>query len=106
MIGVGSRFEKMGLDEKKSEEESSSDVVKSENGVLNKGKNEENVEDSGRVGGSISRQASESSISATEDDEEDEDRSIELGPQFTLKEQFEKDKVFFSYFGLNMLFVL
>ncbi|KAF8031848.1 hypothetical protein BT93_D0921 [Corymbia citriodora subsp. variegata] len=35
---------------------------------------------------------SESSIGATEDDEEEDVKKIDLGPQVTLKEQFEKDK--------------
>ncbi|XP_062162070.1 rho GDP-dissociation inhibitor 1-like [Alnus glutinosa] len=37
------------------------------------------------------RRMSESSIYATEEDEDDAGRKIELGPQYTLKEQFEKD---------------
>jgi len=41
------------------------------------------------------RRMSESSIYATEEDEDDAGRKIELGPQYTLKEQFEKDKVCF-----------
>ncbi|CAI8611686.1 unnamed protein product [Vicia faba] len=40
----------------------------------------------------ISRHMSESSIAATEDEDDDVDRKIDLGPQFTLKEQLEKDK--------------
>lgn len=44
-------------------------------------------------GGTLNRYKSESSIAATEDEEDDEDRKIELGPQCTLKEQLEKDKV-------------
>ncbi|XP_055802351.1 rho GDP-dissociation inhibitor 1-like [Solanum dulcamara] len=41
----------------------------------------------------VSRQMSESSMYTTEDEEEDENTNkIELGPQCTLKEQFEKDK--------------
>ncbi|WMV31451.1 hypothetical protein MTR67_024836 [Solanum verrucosum] len=41
----------------------------------------------------VSRQMSESSLYTTEDEEEDETHNkIELGPQCTLKEQFEKDK--------------
>lgn len=39
--------------------------------------------------GGMSRQMSESSIYGTEDEE---DEKIELGPQYTIKEQFEKDK--------------
>ena len=54
----------------------------------------------------MSRQMSESSIYATDQEEEDdEERKIELGPQYTLKEQLEKDKV--GLFVLvNMLSVL
>ncbi|KAG2328604.1 hypothetical protein Bca4012_037677 [Brassica carinata] len=40
----------------------------------------------------LSRMNSESSLSPTEDDEEDEDRKPELGPMIALKEQLEKDK--------------
>lgn len=56
--------------------------------------NEENVDEQS---GGMSRQMSENSISVTEDEEDDEDRKIELGPQYTLKEQFEKDKVCFFH---------
>ncbi|KAM4101676.1 hypothetical protein ACB094_05G162500 [Castanea mollissima] len=42
--------------------------------------------------GGMFRQMSESSIYGTEDEEDDEGRKIEVGPQYTLKEQFEKDK--------------
>lgn len=45
----------------------------------------------------ISRHMSESSIAATEDEDDDADRKIDLGPQFTLKEQLEKDKVHSSF---------
>lgn len=41
----------------------------------------------------LSRKMSEASICAAEDDEDEEGRKIELGPQCTLKEQLEKDKV-------------
>lgn len=47
----------------------------------------------------LERHRSESSIALTEDEDEEEDRKIELGPQFTLKEQLEKDKVVFLFFG-------
>lgn len=43
----------------------------------------------------ISRQMSETSIYTTEE-EDDEGSKLELGPQYTLKEQLEKDKVCFS----------
>ncbi|XVE87686.1 hypothetical protein DITRI_Ditri19aG0007500 [Diplodiscus trichospermus] len=40
----------------------------------------------------ISKKASESSICPTEDEDDDEERKIELGPQCSLREQLEKDK--------------
>ncbi|KAL5182353.1 Rho GDP-dissociation inhibitor 1 [Glycine soja] len=43
-------------------------------------------------GTSLSRHMSEGSIAATEDEDEDVERRIDLGPQCTLKEQLEKDK--------------
>lgn len=43
----------------------------------------------------ISRQMSETSTYTTEE-EDDEGSKLELGPQYTLKEQLEKDKVCFS----------
>lgn len=45
----------------------------------------------------LSRMNSESSLSPTEDDEEDEERKPELGPMIALKEQLEKDKVFLFF---------
>lgn len=70
------------------------------------GVEEENGDDS--VG--LSRKMSETSICAAEDDEDEEGRKIELGPQCTLKEQLEKDKVSisfsFSSFGIEQNFRL
>uniref|UniRef100_A0A2P2ILK0 Rho GDP-dissociation inhibitor 1-like n=1 Tax=Rhizophora mucronata TaxID=61149 RepID=A0A2P2ILK0_RHIMU len=45
-------------------------------------------------GGTLSRRTSESSLCATDQEDEDEEGSnkLQLGPQFTLKEQLEKDK--------------
>ncbi|GLT69112.1 hypothetical protein SLA2020_412880 [Shorea laevis] len=40
----------------------------------------------------LSRKMSDGSLCATEDEDDDEERKIELGPQCTLKEQLEKDK--------------
>ncbi|XVF87842.1 hypothetical protein PTKIN_Ptkin18bG0153300 [Pterospermum kingtungense] len=53
--------------------------------------NEDNAENHP---GGISRKPSESSLCPTEDEVEDEEeeRKLELGPQYTLKEQLEKDK--------------
>lgn len=53
----------------------------------------------GRGGGDeggerVGRQMSESSLYATDQEEEDDDgNKLQLGPQYTLKEQLEKDKV-------------
>lgn len=60
-------------------------------------------ENNGEEKKSIKKSGSESSIYETEDEgEEDvEDNKIELGPQCTLKEQLEKDKV---YINLCILF--
>ncbi|XP_057960736.1 rho GDP-dissociation inhibitor 1-like [Malania oleifera] len=46
------------------------------------------------AGERLSRKMSESSIYATDEDEdvEEDERKIQLGPQYTLKEQLEKDK--------------
>ena len=53
---------------------------------------ESDDEEGSRIG---SRQMSESSFYATEDDDNDDENSntLQLGPQCTLKEQLEKDKV-------------
>jgi len=47
--------------------------------------------------GQLSGHMSDSSVAATEDDDDDVDKKIDVGPQFTLKEQLEKDKVHFSF---------
>ncbi|XWS19322.1 hypothetical protein CRYUN_Cryun31cG0005300 [Craigia yunnanensis] len=51
--------------------------------------NQDNVEEHHPA---TSRKASESSLCPTEDEDDDHERKIELGPQCTLKEQFERDK--------------
>lgn len=53
---------------------------------------EENEEHYKSEGETLSRQVSESSICAPEE-EDDEGSKIQLGPQCTLKEHLEKDKV-------------
>jgi len=57
----------------------------------------------------LSRQMSESSLCATEE-EEDDDSKLQLGPQYTIKEHLEKDKVspfcFFFFFLPPYLFEL
>ncbi|TXG69710.1 hypothetical protein EZV62_004645 [Acer yangbiense] len=63
----------MGFDEKKNNESGGT----SGETIIKTPPNEENVEESTN-GGRISRQTSENSICATEDEEDDEDRKIEL----------------------------
>ena len=55
---------------------------------------------------SLGRQMSESSICATEEEEEDDDSKLQLGPQYTIKEHLEKDKVasFFLFPFISIFF--
>jgi Rho GDP-dissociation inhibitor len=97
-IGVVSLSSKsMGHDEKNNEGEEHCEASKTKTtakAATNEGHNDEHGH--GHEHGGMLRQMSESSIYATDQDEEDEEgRKIELGPQYTLKEQFEKDKVCF-----------
>lgn len=62
----------------------------------NDGTDDEGVE-------SLGRQMSESSICATEDEEEDDDSKLHLGPQYTIKEHLEKDKVASFFFFSNYI---
>ncbi|KAJ7967784.1 Rho GDP-dissociation inhibitor 1 [Quillaja saponaria] len=80
----------MGFDDK-DKEDGGKNAEASE--VKNTGKAASDEESGDEHGLSLSRKMSESSICATEDEMEDEEgRKIELGPQYTLKEQLEKDK--------------
>lgn len=55
---------------------------------------EENKGDKTEIEDNGDEKGSESSICETEDEGEDaESHKIDLGPQYTLKQQFEKDKV-------------
>ncbi|KAK3432179.1 hypothetical protein EUGRSUZ_E03927 [Eucalyptus grandis] len=89
-VGATSSSKTMGheRDEKNSESGEKADV-----GADSRAKTPK-IEESadGDPEGKIHKSASESSIGATEDEEDDEGRKLELGPQYTLKEQFEKDK--------------
>lgn len=88
-VGIDSRSsgKNMGFDEKNSGSNEQGEPTP-------KSSPSHNHEEDGEVSiGSISRQMSESSICATEEEEDDEERKIQLGPQYTLKEQLEKDKV-------------
>lgn len=97
-----SKSNKMGFDDNDNEAVEKTSVNEETKRISEKGQDEETtVEEST----GMTRTMSESSICATEDDEDDEAKKIELGPQFTLKEQLEKDKVFF-FFNLNFLSLL
>ncbi|XP_059444348.1 rho GDP-dissociation inhibitor 1-like isoform X2 [Corylus avellana] len=87
-VGVVSSSRSMGYDEKTNEGEEHSEASKTQT-IAKTATDEENV---GAPGGLV-RRMSESSMYATDqEDEDDAGRKIELGPQYTLKEQFEKDK--------------
>jgi Rho GDP-dissociation inhibitor len=92
-VGVDSNTKSMGFDEKNKDEVSETQAT------TKTPPNEEHNVDEPKSGG-ISRKMSESSLYATDQEEEDDDesheRKIELGPQYTLKEQLEKDKVCLS----------
>lgn len=88
-VGVDSSAKSMGFDDESKEE------VSETNRPTKTPPNEEHCADEPESGG-ISRKMSESSICATEEEDDDEERKIELGPQYTLKEQLEKDKVCLS----------
>ncbi|XP_021895239.1 rho GDP-dissociation inhibitor 1 isoform X2 [Carica papaya] len=75
----------MGLDNDEKSEVSWEKTVKTPEG-------EENVEEESSTGHGMSRKNSESSICPTEDEEDDEERKLDLGPRIALKEQLEKDK--------------
>lgn len=75
-VGSASNSKNMGFDENHEDGDSILDKHGSEN-EAEKG---------------ISRQMSETSLCATEDETDDEGSKIELGPQRTLKEELEKDK--------------
>lgn len=88
-VGVVSSSKSMGFDDNKEEGGKEDSNVISED---EKSSKDPEIEDDAEEG-KISRKMSDSSFCATEDeDEEDVEGKIELGPQLTLKEQYEKDK--------------
>lgn len=89
--GAVSSSKSMGYDEKSNESEGNSTEASK---TRTTGKTATVEENSGASGGLVGKM-SESSMYATEVEEDDEGRKIELGPQYTLKEQIEKDKVCF-----------
>ena len=85
-VGAVSSSKNMGFDENKEEGEKSTREI------------EEVKQEGDDEGGKISRQMSEASLYTTDQEEEDDERSkLQLGPQYTLKEQLEKDKVCFCW---------
>ncbi|KAJ7946374.1 rho GDP-dissociation inhibitor 1 [Quillaja saponaria] len=86
-IGVVSNSKSMGFDN-----EAAGDKNAEVSAAKNTGKAATDEESGDEHGLDLGRQKSETSIYATEDEEDDEGRKIELGPQCTLKEQLEKDK--------------
>jgi Rho GDP-dissociation inhibitor len=104
-VGVNSNTKSMGFDEKNKEEVSETAAT-----TKTPPNEEEHNVDEPKSGG-ISRKMSERSLYGTdqeeEDDEETNERKIELGPQCTLKEQLEKDKVCFSFlFSTSLCFLI
>lgn len=104
-IGVESSSSKsksdMGFDENKEEGKKGK-----ENQEGRKPEGAEEEEEVVETGGRIERKRSESSIcDVTEDeDESDVEPKIELGPQFTIKQQLEKDKVCLPNLGIDFRF--
>lgn len=86
-VGVVSSSDSMGYDEKSMDGEEHSEASKTKTTA----ETATGGENANQPGG-MRRRMSEASLCATEDDEDDEEKQIELGPQYTLKEQFEKDK--------------
>ena len=101
---MDSNTKSMGFDEKNKDEVSQTKAT-----TKTPPNEEEHNVDEPKSGG-ISRKMSQSSLYATDQEEEDDDesheRKIELGPQYTLKEQLEKDKVcLFSFLFLVIVTV-
>ncbi|XP_043688776.1 rho GDP-dissociation inhibitor 1-like [Telopea speciosissima] len=88
-VGAVSSSKNMGFDESKDSEEKSHVSESSKNLPP---PSPTPTEEALREGEKYNRQMSETSLYATEEEEDDEERKIELGPQCTLKEQLEKDK--------------
>lgn len=112
-VAESSSSKRMGFDDKNVESKDGAAVNSEGNKGIIVGDSDPEIENE-NVGNNndnrVSRQMSESSIYTTDQEEDDDETNnkIELGPQCTLKEQFEKDKVCsslltfhcFSYFLL------
>lgn len=88
-VGVASSSKTMGFDE---------DKVVEEEGKTEKPEGHYTDSEIETKEGRISRRMSEASLCTTDDDDDNDDdaeANIQLGPQVTLKELAEKDKVFF-----------
>lgn len=92
--GAVSGSREMGFDDKKKKEGDDGNTSRTVH---------ESTDDEGV--GSLGRQMSESSICATEE-EEDDDSKLQLGPQYTIKEHLEKDKVASFFFPPFLHFLL
>ncbi|XP_055827844.1 rho GDP-dissociation inhibitor 1-like [Solanum dulcamara] len=94
-VGVAENSRNMGFDDNKVEGKKGSATISEGNKGIVADSDPEIENGGGPVENRVNRQMSESSIYTTDQEEEDDDEAnnkIELGPQCTLKEQFEKDK--------------
>lgn len=103
-VGVVSSSKSMGFDENKGDGEEGN----SASGTNETGANHPDPEIEPDTGGRVSRQMSEGSLYTTEDeDDDDTEAKIQLGPQCTLKELSEKDKVcLFNFPRIKIFFSL
>lgn len=97
-VGVVSSSKSMGFDDEDNNKQDKTPVSESSNtGSVTADPPEVEQETVDK----ISRRMSEGSLYTTEDEEDEEtEGKIQLGPQFTLKELQEKDKVLSSFFLL------
>ncbi|CAH8291266.1 unnamed protein product [Eruca vesicaria subsp. sativa] len=84
MSGAVSSSRDMGFDDNNKKDGDDGNTSKAASSHQNDGTDDEGA-------GSLGRQMSEASLSAAEE-EEDEDSKLQLGPQYTIKEHLEKDK--------------
>ncbi|CAH9081645.1 unnamed protein product [Cuscuta epithymum] len=88
--GLASSSENMGFDENKGEEKQAEEEVTAVSETNKVADSDAETDNEAPV---VGRHMSESSLYTTEDEEEEDSANkIQLGPQVTLKEQFEKDK--------------
>lgn len=90
-VGIATTSKNMGFEEKKGDGKSVSEITE---------KNHPDSQIQAEIGGRVTRKMSDGSPYTTEDEDDDDDNEskIQLGPQCTLKELSEKDKVLSFYF--------